>query len=389
MTEPSSPRRPSRGRKPSPRAGLCLSTTVAVLGLAMLSAWLGPAAAQQPPRPGGGLMPVAAPEAAKEKEEPPTPAENLIDEAKAKIAKLQSCAADLEERVDMLNQHVSLKGRYLRAPQDRLYFQLTVSGLPKTSGSTLQVCDGETRWDYQAILDQQVYYKFSVKPVMERLNSPDLDPRIKEQFREGMGFAGPETLLVGLRKSFRFDQEKEDGKLGDKAVWILRGTWKRDTRQGLTGPDQRPVAPMGLLPPYIPMDAALYLGKDDGWPYKLILTGRQPTKLLDTRKIGPDGRPIGSRSSIETVAPTNITLEYSNVKLNPSLNLADFAFQAPSNASVEDGTELIVKQLDVAIARQVELKKAEAAKKEGPVLDQPLDVPLPPGSPSAGPPPQQ
>ena len=322
-------------------------------------------------------------------DETPTPAELVIDEAKAKLAKLESCAADIEERVDMLNQHVTFKGRYLKAPQYRVYFRLTVDGLPETSGATLQVCDGETRWDYQQILKEQIYYKFSVKPVMERLNSPELDPKMKEQIREGMGFAGPESLLVGLRRLFRFEQEKEEGKLGDKAVWILRGTWRREVRQGLTGPDQRQASATGLLPPYIPMDATLYLGKDDGWPYKLVLAGKKPTILMDTRKEGVDGRKIGSLSSIERIDPTNITLEYTNVKLNTTLDLDLFAFQAPSTASVEDGTEMIVKQLDSAIAMQAERKKAEAAKKDGPVLNQSLDVPLPPGSPSVSPPPQQ
>jgi outer membrane lipoprotein-sorting protein len=334
-------------------------------------------------------MPGTDPTAQAKAEEPPTPTETFLDEAKGRLAKLKSCAADIEQRVDMLNQHITLKGRYLKAPQYRLYFRLAVSGLPETSGTTLQVCDGETRWDYQAILEQQIYYKFSVKPVMERLNSPDLDPRIKEQLTDGMGFAGPETLLAGLRKLFRFEQEKEEGKIGDKVVWILRGTWRRDVRQGLTGPDQRQASATGLLPPYIPMDATLYLGKDDAWPYKLVLAGRKPTRLLDTRKEGIDGRKIGSLNSIEVIDPTSILLEYTNVQINPTLDPDAFAFQAPSNAQVEDGTEMIIKQLDTAIAMQAERKKAEAAKKEGPVLEKSLEVPVPPGSPSAGPPPQQ
>lgn len=385
MTEPTSPRSPSRRRANSPRAGVCLSTAAAVLAVAMASAsLLGPAAAQQPV-PGIGPAPTAPP-AAQEKVEPATPSETVIDEAKAKIAALRSCSAELQERVDMLNQHITLRGRYLKAPEHRLYFQLTVAGLPGAAGSALQVCDGETRWDYQAVLEQQMYYKFSIKPVLERLESPDLDPQFKEQFQDSMGFAGPETLLLGLRKTFRFEQEKQDGQLGDRPVWILRGTWKRDVRQGLTGPDQRQVAANGLLPPYIPMDAILYLGKEDGWPYKLELTGRPQTALIDTRKVGPDGQRIGSRSSIEKVPQTVIVLEYTNVKLNPALNPADFAFQAPSNASVEDGTEMIVRQLDTTIARQAEMKKAEAAKKEGPVLEKALDIPLPSGSPSAAPP---
>ncbi len=152
----------------------------------------------------------------------------------------------------------------------------------------------------------------------------------------------------------------------------------------MIGPDQRQVALIGLLPPYIPSLATLYLGKDDGWPYKLVLKGQRPTILTDTRKKGPDGRYIGSKSSIETVAPTNITLEYSEVKLNPALNLGEFAFQAPSAASVEDGTEMIIKQLDQVIASQVARKKDETVKKEGPVLDQSLEVPPPPGAPPAG-----
>jgi hypothetical protein len=160
-------------------------------------------------------------------------------------------------------------------------------------------------------------------------------------------------------------------------------------RQGLTGPDQRQVSATGLLPPYIPMDATLYLGKDDAWPYKLVLVGRKPTTLIDTRKEGVDGRKIGSLSSIERIDPTSITLEYTNVKINPTLDLDAFAFQAPSTASVEDGTEMIIKQLDSAIAMQAERRKAEEAKKEGPVLKQSLDIPSPPGAPSVAPPPQQ
>ena len=48
---------------------------------------------------------------------------------------------------------------------------------------------------------------------------------------------------------------------------------------------------------------------------------------------------------------------------------------------------MIVKQLDSAIAMQAERKKAEATKKDGPVLNQSLDVPPPPAGASITPPP--
>ncbi len=93
------------------------------------------------------------------------------------------------------------------------------------------------------------------------------------------------------------------------------------------------------MPPYIPMDATLYLGKDDGWPYKLVLVGRKPSILFETRRIGPDGRPIGAKSSIEKITPSEITLTYQDVKLNAKLRLEEFAFQAPPTANVDDSTE--------------------------------------------------
>ena len=220
----------------------------------------------QPPLPAGQGGPTAEAPA-----QPPTEAEKLIDQAIKKVASYTSVAADMTQNVDMLKQKFAVKGRYLKAPSSRLYLKLTVTGLPDSSGTLLQICDGETLWDYQQILESQSYRKMSIKPVLERLNSPDIDAKTRDLFMSQIGFSGPEALLVGLRKSIRFDQ-KEEGVLDGKAVWILRGTWLN--RTGFVGPDQRPLPAMGPLPAYVPSLATLYLGKDDGWPYKLILVGK-------------------------------------------------------------------------------------------------------------------
>ena len=208
MSEPSLPRR----RGPVRRAGLCISGAATLLGMALVSSWLGSASAQQPTAGQVPLGPAAGPgqpatdAQAKEKaEEPPTPAEVLIDDGKAKIAKLQSAAADIEETIDMLNQHITLSGQYFKAPQYRIYFRLTLGKLADSGGTTLQVCDGETLWDFQAILESQQYHKFSVKPVMERLNSPELDARIKEldaEIKYALGDA-EEGIIDGWRVTWK------------------------------------------------------------------------------------------------------------------------------------------------------------------------------------------
>ncbi len=304
----------------------------------------------------------------------PTEPELFIDAAVKKIGAIASIAADVVESVDMLGQKFTLKGRYLKAPGQRVYLRLSVDGLADSGGTMLQVCDGETLWDYQQVLQDQFYRKLSVKPILERLKSPDLDPTLRERATAQMGFSGPETLLIGLRRVVKFDQ-KEPGELDGRKVWLLRGTWK--SRQGLVTPTGQPVPATGALPFYVPSDATLYLGVDDSWPYKLVLVGRQTTDVIDTRRRGPDGRVIGSQRSIEKPTPSRIELDYTNVKLNPTIKVEEFAFTAPPQAQVEDNTEAIVKGLDQALEREAARKKSEAAKKDGAVLDQSIDVPTP------------
>jgi hypothetical protein len=330
--------------------------------------------APSPAKPGAGLAgAIGAP--GEKPEEPPTDAELTIDNAIKKVAKLEWVAAELVQDINMLNQKYSIKGSYRKGPNTRVYLRLTVVGLADSVATTLQVCDGETLWDYQLILDSPMYRRLSIKPVLERLNSPELNPNLRDKAFTQMGLAGPETLLIGLRSGLRFDLKEED-EIDGKKVWKLRGTWKN--RQGLIGLDGRPVNPGGFLPPYIPMDGTLYLGKEDGWPYKLVLMGRKPSTVFDGRRLGPDGRPIGSKSSIEKITPSEIRLTYFDVKLNSKLRLEEFAFTAPPSANVDDSTETLVKGLDAAIQAESQRKKNEAAKKEGPMLDQPIDLPSPP-----------
>jgi len=292
---------------------------------------------------------------------------------------VKSVSADMVQNIVMLKQKFDIKGRYLKGPDSRTYLKLTVSGLPDSNGTLLQVCDGETLWEYQQILESQNYRKLSIKPIFERLNSPDIDANTRDQILNQMGFAGPDALLVGLRKSVRFDQ-KEENTLDGKAMWVLRGTWRN--RNGLVGPDQRPLPATGPLPAFVPSLATLYLGKDDGWPYRMDLVGKVPTILQDTRRVGPDGKLVGSRSSIEKIDASEIKLVYSNVQLNVAVRPEEFAFQAPPNATVEDNTELIIRGLDQAIQVQSMQKRAEAARQEGPVLEQSIDIPKPPADPT-------
>ena len=304
--------------------------------------------------------------------EPPTDADKQVDAAIQQVGALKSVSADLVQKVDMLDQKFEIQGRYLKAPDRRVYLRLKVVGLADTDGTILQICDGQTLWHYQKILDTQEYRRFDVAKVFEKLSSPDLDRAQREPIIAQLGFAGPEELLSGLRKAVKFDQ-KEAGTLDGRDVWIVRGEWRN--RNALT-PKQQPLPQTAALPAYIPSLVVLYLGKDDGWPYKLTLVGRTPTRLLDARKNAAEAR----RAAAQDVSPTRIELIYSSVKLNADLKLDEFAFQPPPGARVEDSTQQIVNGLEQLIQYQAAQKKAEAAKSEIPTLNEKLDLPTRDGS---------
>lgn len=345
-----------------PKNRILLAAVVA--GLIPLASW-----AQVPGLPVPGSDVQDSPKAA---EEPITEAEKQLDAAIKQVAALKSVSADVTQSVDMLEQKFQVSGRYLKAPNHRIYLRLSVAGLPDTSGTMLQVCDGQTLWDYQQILDAQVYRKVEVGQLMAKLESSDLEAPLREQIVSQLGFPGPESLLTSLRRDVRFDQKTADT-LDGKAVWVLRGSWKN--RQGLTAPNQQPLPETAPLPPYVPSLAILTIGQEDGWPYKLTLVGKVPSMMIDTRRRGPDGRPIGTLASVQAARPTKMELVYGNVKLNPELKLEEFVFQAPPGARVEDGTALIANGLEQMIQTRAAQKKAEAAKVEGPLLDQTIPVP--------------
>ena len=164
------------------------------------------------------------------------------------------------------------------------------------------------------MLDQPFYRKLSIKPILERLNSPDLDPEIRIKATTQMGVSGPETLLVGLRKTLRFDM-KEEAVLDGRKVWKFHGIWKN--RQGLIVRVAGRSIRWARCRRTFRWTPRLYLGVEDGWPYQLILEGRassRPVQTLAGR--ARTGRPIGSKASSEKIPRSTITMTYSNVKLN-------------------------------------------------------------------------
>lgn len=346
-----------------------------VAALIPLAAW-----AQTPPAPPAetavpaatpGSVEAATAAAKAAAAEPPTDAELTLDAAAKKLAALKSVSADVTQKVDMLEQKFEVTGRYLKAPGNRILLRLKVSGLADTEGIMQQVCDGQVLWDFQQVVSSLNCQKYVVGQIFEKLRAPELDDAFRQQVTAQLGFSGPEELILGLRRTIKFDQ-KEAGTLDGKAVWVIRGSWKN--RNALLGQNSQPLPLTAPMPPYVPSLVIVQIGQADGWPYKVSFVGKVPSVLQDNRPKGPDGKPIGALKTNQQGSPTRIDLTYSNVQLNPPIGAEEFAFQPPTNAQVEDRTPQILGALDQRIQAIAYQKKAEAAKGEDPLLKESIKV---------------
>jgi hypothetical protein len=344
---------------------------------ALVVACLAPlvALAQAPSPP-----PPAAPEG-------PTPAENHLTEATIKVRLMERIAAKVDQEVDMLNQKFNLVGNYYKDTDHRIRLQLKLVGLADSGSDMLQVCDGKVLWDYQQALGMRICRKRELLPILKKLEDPNIERDFRSLIISQLGFGGPEAMMMGLKNAVKFDQLAPDkldvdGTVVD--VLVLGGSWIDRSR--LMGPNDRPLAPTAPLPPYIPSNVRIFIGKDNGWPYKIEMKGNAPSLLQeDTRAIDPtSGRPVGRPVKPPKVDPSKITLLY---KLLPpsEIKSAQFFFQPPADlsaGSVVDETEQFIAQLDLYIQREVDRKKAEAAKKgeDEPLLKAPpIDVKSDPG----------
>jgi hypothetical protein len=309
----------------------------------------------------------------------PLNAEQLLGEAINRAARLDSVSADLLETVEMLNQTFTVKGHFLKASGSRVYLELKVVGAGGASFTNLQVCDGETLWDHQDIAEFKVFTRLSLRPILERLTAADLDPKTKETTMSQIGIAGVDSLLAGLRSFYKFTSvDAEPGMVDNQPVWILHGAWS--STRGLLAVDARPDSPPRLLPPYIPGEATVYLGKADYWPYKVALVGTQPAVPMDTRRRGLNGEPIGARSSIIKLEPTRIVLTYSNVTQNASIPADRFQAPAPRGSVMEDRTQSMLDALEKAPRIAIPKPKGEKAREPEPQDIPPIEIDLPGGA---------
>jgi len=300
----------------------------------------------------------------------------------------QRIAARVEQVVDMLNQKFELKGSYYKDAGNRVRLQLDFVGAGDDGSTMLQVCDGKVLWEYQKVIGMKNYRKRDITPILKKLEDPNFDDEFRNQVMTQLGFGGPEALLSGFMTAIGFDQFADEVVDG-VPTYILGGKWK--DRNGLLGPNDRPLPPTAPLPPYIPSNIRVFVDKVKFWPYRIEMIGVAPLLMEDTREIDPvSKRPIGVRRPQPKVDPTNITLRYTLLPESEIKPDEQFVFTTPRDATnLVDDTQVFLDTLDqMSTIKQNEKKAKDAAEGEATIKAPPLDLPSQTPAPIATPSPE-
>ena len=250
-------------------------------------------------------------------------AEKLLDEATAKVEALPQFRCDLRQVTEILGYRFTANGRFAIAPEYHMLYELTVQ-LTDTTGTLKEVCDGRFHWQNQKIFDEQQLTKLDFKKVLEILDKPQFNKDLRDTLMKRLGFSGMVPLMKGLRESQKFESFDEDT-LDDTPVYVLHGQWNEAVVSQASFRGQQ--LSLANLPPYLPNMSTVWIGREDGWLYKV--------EMESTKKIQ------GST--------TKITLEFLDPQIGVELPPSLFVFEPPAGVKPQDETERMFQNLNLIL----------------------------------------
>ncbi len=267
---------------------------------------------------------------------PPICGQDLLEQAILALENRRSISAKIAHSIDLFGHKPVGSGIYLEERSDRgLRLRLEVRiQLAGQTGSLLHVCDGRYLWMYEKLGDRESLTRIDVQRVGQALEESGSMGRLGT-IGWWPGLGGLSKLLRGLHDAFDFPTVDQT-RLGQPPlpVWRLHGQWKPEKLAELL-PDQqknlekgKPVD-LAKLPPHLPDHVVLFLGKIDGFPYRIEYRRQQPSETQ--AEDAPNDRAV-------------VTIKLHEVALNASIHPTYFLY-SPGDLPISDGTGQFLKGL--------------------------------------------
>ncbi len=250
----------------------------------------------------------------------------LLQKSRDGLFTRRSVSANLREKVAIAGSTFQASGTYQAGlfPKLRLSYEIEVG---KTTGTLLEVCDGQLLWTVQEIRaadSEEPTVKVSRTVIDEVLKANDESGIIPEtNLIAGMGVGGLPALLASLERSMTFDAIKEAEHDG-QPYSVIQGHWNDDFLARLGGADGK------LLPAYVPDRVRIYFDQQTLFPTRILYLKKAPAEeRLPYRLL--------------------LSLEFSDIVLDGPVSEEQFNYvRNKDELDVENRTSKIVKLIEAA-----------------------------------------
>ncbi|MBI3467574.1 MAG: hypothetical protein HY000_31575, partial [Planctomycetes bacterium] len=255
-------------------------------------------------------------------------------DAIAQLDQRNSIAARVRHRTLWFGQRLIGSGRYLQGPPGARLVRLELRTPLVDKVSTLQqVCDGRTLWIYEYSNAGKNLGRVDVEQAAVAFQ---VSPAAAGAPTKVLAVGGLPQLLRNLEGGFEF-KGVERRMLGDLPAWILRGSWEREQLARLL-PDQKAQIEAGeqpnyaVLPPQLPDQVVLWLGRDDLFPYRVEFRRTVPAEFMQKRNGLIDNR------------ESSMIFEFFEVQFDVAIDPQEFTYD-PGALPAEDRTAGFMKRL--------------------------------------------
>lgn len=263
----------------------------------------------------------------------PTPT-SVLNQAGKQLLKYTSVSAKIVETVAIGDRSFKAEGRYLQRALKtndwHMRLELAVK-LGESTGSLLEVCDGEVLWTRTEIdSGRKRERKEGKETSLTRRNISEImsaarklgDQKTESALIASFGLGGLPALIVGIERDMKLTAVKEES-LNGRPVYMVQGVWGDAFMQNLPrGAGSQPASTMML--PNVPDSVRVYVDRETGMPYRFLYLKKIP------------GRDV-SRAML--------TLDFLDVALNEPINAAEFTYTAPEGVTAVEQTKFFVELL--------------------------------------------
>jgi outer membrane lipoprotein-sorting protein len=273
--------------------------------------------------PAGPQTPAAPSEAAVTPAADMPDAAALLAKARESFKAYRTLKATMTETIDFgPARRFRAEGVYLQGAGNKVRVDLTVE-VGKNKGHLLQVCEGDILW---TVYDTGTAPKVTRRDLKQILAATK-EAETKSTWLNELGLGGLPALLAAVEGSIDFKPTMKTVIEG-RNFYVLEGSWKPAVRQQFEAQlQQSPSPPNGpkMLPNHVPELVRVFLDAETLFPYRIRYLKQSPAA-------GEEPRPL-------------LTLDFSGIVVNASIDAEEFRYSAPEGAQVMDVTTQYLDQL--------------------------------------------